>query len=782
MKKITIYLFRLLFVLFAINSFAQTFIEVSKVNNGQTIFLNSDQILKINLPRNPSSGYVWCESTNLNLKSAPETIAKMEEDGFVYDSDVFNALDGSRIVGQAGTQVIKYVGSSTGTTILNLVLKRSWEKQNSEIDSYTITIVSNGKYSGTITPILKSVPKYDRPLTSTYTRFPSKFDWRSKCTPIPDQQHCGDCWAYAGVGTFECNIAIHDSVIRNISEEYITNCYTANGSTGCNGGYCPHGAWMSPLWAVYETDCPWTTTEGSGTTEACGGPYPYHETIDTYKDVIGRNAARIAPVENIKAAIYNYGPTYVTVKSDGSAWQNYSSGILVESGTPTNHAVVLVGWCDTTVTDNSGGYWILRNSWGTSWGQNGYVYITYGSDAVGSDANYIVYKGGIIHKSAPVTFFGTSSTTICNGTVQFVDSTINTPTSWRWDFGDTTTSTLQNPIHTYTKSGVYTVVLTATNNYGNNIQTKTNYITVNLATAPLVSNASCNGPCSVTLNATGTGNLYWYSSQNSGTLIGTGSSYSSPTLSTTTTYYVQNEETSPTQAVGIITKSTSGGYYSGTGRQGEIFNAVAPIIIKSVTVYASTSANRTIFLKDITGTVIDSITTNIGSGMQTVDLNFNVPQGNGYTLGCSSANYFWRESIGIVYPYTTPGLVSIIGSTATTTGYYYYFYNWQVEPAPCLSAMTPVVATINSSSGIIEKSDDELIKVFPNPNNGQFTVNINNSKLEKYNLIIENVVGKLVYSDVIENNSNQNISLSKGVYFLRLIGKDNSINKKIIVY
>jgi uncharacterized repeat protein (TIGR01451 family) len=88
--------------------------------------------------------------------------------------------------------------------------------------------------------------------------------------------------------------------------------------------------------------------------------------------------------------------------------------------------------------------------------------------------------------------------------VQFNDQSTNSPTSWSWDFGDGTTSTEQNPAHTYTKPGVYTVSLTATNTGGSN--TETQIITVNDVTAPIVNSSQVGGVFNttqtVTLNAT----------------------------------------------------------------------------------------------------------------------------------------------------------------------------------------------------------------------------------------------------------------------------------------
>ena len=75
-------------------------------------------------------------------------------------------------------------------------------------------------------------------------------------------------------------------------------------------------------------------------------------------------------------------------------------------------------------------------------------------------------------------FTGTPTSGDAPLAVSFTDTSTNTPTAWSWTFGDSNTSTVQNPSHTYSAAGTYTVALTATNERGNNTNTKTNYITV----------------------------------------------------------------------------------------------------------------------------------------------------------------------------------------------------------------------------------------------------------------------------------------------------------------
>ncbi|MGD0711146.1 MAG: C1 family peptidase, partial [Bacteroidales bacterium] len=386
MKKVFTILFALFAVLIVSSTNGQNFVQLSKTDAGQTIALAPDQVLEINLPEIPSSGYTWCEATASDNKTISKTIAQIGGSDFI-DNPFSGKSIKHKMVGQSGNRIIRYEGTTTGTTELTLALRRPWEKDKPAIDNFTVYVISGGKYTGSYKPPLKQT--FNNHKTSTSSSLPSHFDWRPKCTPIANQQQCGDCWAFAGCGVFECNIKITDDSVRDISEEYLTNCDVAY--YGCNGGDCPLDYWMPPKGAVYESEDPWTTTEGGGTAGACGGPYVYHETINSWAFVPGENADYIPSDASMKEAIFYYGPIWVAVDASSGAWQSYTSGILTEHNTNTDHAVCLVGWVDSASV-SGGGYWILRNSWGSTWGISGYMYISYGSDAVGTEAAFMQYK------------------------------------------------------------------------------------------------------------------------------------------------------------------------------------------------------------------------------------------------------------------------------------------------------------------------------------------------------------------------------------------------------
>jgi PKD repeat protein/predicted secreted protein len=797
MKNRLLQLIAAVLVLFAFSKIqAQNFVKLTRANQEQTISLSSDQVLEIQLPRKASTGYIWVEAPAASEK-IQKTVAPIGDGEFIHDPvTVTPSNPKGKRVGGSGTQIMRYVGTSQGTTTLTFELKRPWSKNQEVIDSYTITVISAGKYSGTYTPPLKATKHYDHPLTLTpLAGIPASWDWRSQCTPVANQMQCGDCWAFASVGTLECNILITDGVTEDISETFVTNCYTVSGYDGCGGTEYSdaHQCWMASYTgansngggAVYETEDPWTTSEGNGTTGSCGGPYAAHQTIDNYADIGGEDANGVPSVDSIQYHIYYHGPIFIEMDASSNNFNNYTGGILVETGTSTDHCVDLVGWKDTTVSDGSGGYWILRNSWGTDWGVNntGYMYISYASDLVGSAADYIIYKGGTSHDAPPVAGFTASVTSSCtSGTIQFTDESSNSPSAWAWTFGDGGTSTLQNPSHTYTANGTYTVTLKATNAYGNNTATQTNYITIDMPPAPTVTNG-CYSPSTIAMTASGTGTLNWYSSPASTTILYTGASYT-PTVTSTTNYYVQNAVTSAAQSAGVAssTLSTSNGSYTNTAREGLVFNADVPLTIQSVMVYEQTAGNRTIVLKNSSGTEIDSITTATTTGSQTVTLNFNVPAGTGYILESPGSSGFWRDKTTTpTYPMTLSGVMSITGCTnATHAAYYYYYYNWQITTS-CLSPMTEV--NWGACTGINEISQANF-EVYPNPNNGSFDIKLNDQSMQNATLSISNMLGQTLLEKKVNNTSSVHIdaaNLQQGIYFIKIQTGNATYVKKFMV-
>ncbi len=215
---------------------------------------------------------------------------------------------------------------------------------------------------------------------------PASFDWRSqdKVTPIRNQGACGGCWAFGTVGAMESAILIALNQKVDLSEQYLISCNTSG--WGCSGGWWAHdmhtntgGKNGNGPGAVLESDKPYTATNGS-----CTAVYNHPYKLAEWHYITG--ATSVPSVDQIKSAIYNHGPVAAAVCSVG--FSSYTNGVYSKNNTcngGVDHGIVLVGWDDSTQT------WILRNSWGSSWGESGYMHIKWNTSNVGYGATYVAY-------------------------------------------------------------------------------------------------------------------------------------------------------------------------------------------------------------------------------------------------------------------------------------------------------------------------------------------------------------------------------------------------------
>ncbi len=312
----------------------------------------------------------------------------------------------------------------------------------------------------------------------------------------------------------------------------------------------------------------------------------------------------------------------------------------------------------------------------------------------------------------PTAAFNGTLTSACGSNVQFSDLSAHQPTSWLWYFGDGTTSTLPNPLHSYTSNGTYTVKLVVSNTLGIDSLTQTNYITIAAPVAPIV-NASnstiCSGDSSLlTVSSPVNGSFYnWFSSAVGGTSLGSGVTYNTGALSATTTLYTERNDTSSATHVGPLDNTIgTGNNYTTSNNRFLVFDCTTACILKSVKVISGATGNRTIELRDNAGTVIDSRVVNIPSGTQVVTLNMNLPVGTGFQLGLTPGGTgfnLYRNNAGASFPYTN-GPVSITGVNPTSPQtYYYFFYDWQIQTL-CTSPRTPTTITVNGVNPVMSAS------------------------------------------------------------------------------
>jgi PKD repeat protein len=293
----------------------------------------------------------------------------------------------------------------------------------------------------------------------------------------------------------------------------------------------------------------------------------------------------------------------------------------------------------------------------------------------------------------PTANFTASPTSTCDGIVQFADASLNADT-WAWDFGDGNVSNDQNPLHTYTSNGTYTVMLTVTNAYGNDSHTEVDYVVVDMPVAPSVTDAENCGPADMTLTASGTGGtLNWYDAPTGGNLVNTGTSLVD-NFTATTSYYVSETVAGATHNAGLADNTAGGQYYGGANDHGCVFNALTDFVIETVTVYADGAGDRTIQLRDNGDNVLEELVVTLVDGENQVDLFFPVTTGTNYKLVAIAPGDLFYNNAGVTYPYEVADVLSIINSTENTN-FYIYFYNWVVSEGGCESARTQVTATVH---------------------------------------------------------------------------------------
>jgi len=208
---------------------------------------------------------------------------------------------------------------------------------------------------------------------NTHGDVPDTIDWRDRnaVTSIKNQQQCGSCWAFSATGSIEGAYAITKGKLVSLSEQQLVDC--DKGDNGCNGGI---------MTSAYE----YVIKNGGLDSESC---YPYEARDDTCrfdKSCVSATISSYGTVSpnNDTAMVEALArqPVSIAIYAAGSTFQHYNGGVYDD---PTcysdqshlDHGVLLVGYGTTT---DGKDYYILKNSWGTSWGKNGYMQIARGKN------------------------------------------------------------------------------------------------------------------------------------------------------------------------------------------------------------------------------------------------------------------------------------------------------------------------------------------------------------------------------------------------------------------
>jgi C1A family cysteine protease len=224
----------------------------------------------------------------------------------------------------------------------------------------------------------------------------SHFDWREtgKVSPVKNQSTCGSCYAFASVANFESRVLIDGGGLFDFSENNVKECEWYESS--CTGGnYWRVASFLAANGTVLESCDPYVAAD-----VVCNTSCPYSKTLLDWRVI---SYDDIPDVNVLKSYVQNTGPIYTTVYAgNGDPWRSEfasydGSYTLYYSGSEaTNHAVMIVGWDDDLVHAGGQGAWIVKNSWGTSWGgtcgygtEGGYFTIAYGSAGIGQYSSFL---------------------------------------------------------------------------------------------------------------------------------------------------------------------------------------------------------------------------------------------------------------------------------------------------------------------------------------------------------------------------------------------------------
>ncbi|EFB29611.1 hypothetical protein PANDA_013700, partial [Ailuropoda melanoleuca] len=203
---------------------------------------------------------------------------------------------------------------------------------------------------------------------------PLRFDWRDKrvVTQVRNQQTCGGCWAFSVVGAVESAYAIKGEPLEALSVQQVIDCSYNN--YGCSGGSTVSALhWLNKTQVklVRDSEYPF---------KAQNGLCHYFSDSQSGFSIKGYSAYDFSDQEDEMAkALLTFGPLVVVV--DAVSWQDYLGGIIQHhcSSGEANHAVLITGFDKIGSTP----YWIVRNSWGSSWGVDGYARVKMGGNICG---------------------------------------------------------------------------------------------------------------------------------------------------------------------------------------------------------------------------------------------------------------------------------------------------------------------------------------------------------------------------------------------------------------
>ena len=207
----------------------------------------------------------------------------------------------------------------------------------------------------------------DNPIHFETDIVPFQVDWRKnhKVSSVKNQGHCGGCWAFSSSGAVESAWAIKHNVVYNLSQQELIDCSTDYGNKGCGGGSMDLGfKYIIDNGLCTNLSYPYQAMNQECQKDQCSSVV----NISNYGDLKPNDEL------NLKRGVAQQ-PVSVAIQANKRSFQLYQSGIYsdLDCGTKLDHGVLLIGYGFDFKTDTP--YWIIKNSWGEEWGENGYIKI-----------------------------------------------------------------------------------------------------------------------------------------------------------------------------------------------------------------------------------------------------------------------------------------------------------------------------------------------------------------------------------------------------------------------
>lgn len=294
---------------------------------------------------------------SLNIENVNDEVFHWKE--FTNFQERFSKLYSSR-------EELDYRFSVFRQNLVSILTHNADLSQNFTMGVNQFTDLTSQEFRDQYTGLKAEVGSYGcKTFSSSALNAPSSIDWRSKnaVTSVKDQGQCGSCWTFSATGAIEGAWAISKGQLVDFSEQELVDCATgiSYGSHGCSGGQM-QGAFKFVIEHGQCSLASYPYTAKDGTCKSCSAVAH----ISSCSDVKPNDQV------SLKAAVAQQ-PVAVAISADTMIFQSYSSGVITSANcyTSLNHGVLAVGYG----TENGQDYWLVKNSWGTSWGNNGYVKI-----------------------------------------------------------------------------------------------------------------------------------------------------------------------------------------------------------------------------------------------------------------------------------------------------------------------------------------------------------------------------------------------------------------------